>query len=505
MIGSSPSFGRASAPKLHVAGIGASAGGLEAMLPMFAQMRPNGRLAYVVAQHMAKDGHDELVVRLMNRESTLPVVLGREGDSLQADTVYVIPSGKDGTVTGGTLSLHEPAPTNLSTPSVNTLFSSIAESGRGNAIGIVLSGTGSDGVAGCRALKAHGGLTIAQDPAECKFNGMPNAAIQAKLVDQVLPVAAIGETIAGRYPGAVIVAPPKVRFSVASTATVQAVVAPENRELTQLIGLIHHATAIDFSSYKEETLLRRVERRKATLGIATAEQYLALIRRQPEELHTLQHLFLVSVSSFFRDRASFAELERSLAAAIAAKAAGEPLRVWVPGCASGEEPYTLAILLCELLDKSAGRDGLRDQRNRPNPVSIIGTDLNPEALDMARAGVYRQTAFREMDDVLRERYFIAKGQHYEVGPALRELVQFEQRDVLTGTPKSLAANLDLVSCRNLLIYMKSHLQDQLITSFHRALAPQGLLFIGQSESLGLVGNSLFAPIDHYHRLFRRRH
>jgi chemotaxis protein methyltransferase CheR/two-component system CheB/CheR fusion protein len=479
------------ATRLHVAGVGASAGGLEAMLPMFAQMRPTGRVTYVVAQHMAKDGHDELVVRLINRESALPVVLAQQGERLKADMVYVIPSGKDGTVNGTTLELHEPAPGNLSTPSVNTLFSSIAASRGDSAIGIVLSGTGYDGVAGCRALKARGGLTIAQEPGEAKFNGMPSAAIDAHLVDRVLPAGSIGGTLAELFPGMAML-PPRMAIPQATGAptakTVDDEPATENRELAILIPLVHKATGIDFSSYKEETLLRRLEKRMATLGIATRQDYLALARSQPEELKTLQHLFLVSVSSFFRDRESFHVLKMSLAKLVAGKPASEPIRVWVPGCASGEEPVTLAILLKEL----AGQ----------RPVEITATDLNPEALAIAREGVYRQTAFKEMEAALRERYFTPKGQHFALKPDILASIRYEQRDVLSGTPP---ANLDLVSCRNLLIYMKSHLQDKLIKSFHTALRSQGLLFIGQSESLSFVGNSLFVSIDHYHRLFRRRH
>ncbi len=477
---------------LIIAGIGASAGGLEAMLQMFSQLRLTGRIAYVVAQHMAHDGHSELVVRLISRESALPVLLARDMERLLADTVYVIPSGRDGIVTGNTLKLRDPGPANISTPSVNTLFTSIAESGRKQAVGIVLSGTGYDGVVGCRAIKAHGGLTIAQEPAEARFNGMPVAAIEAGVVDKVLPVDAICVMLAERFPGKAA-APSPLKTPVSLPPAV-AITAPpaENRELDQLLRLVHQATKIDFSSYKEETLLRRIERRKETLGITSFEQYLALVRRQPEELHIIQHLFLVSLSSFFRDRASFNELDRSLAGLLAEKGEGEPIRVWVPGCASGEEPYTLAIIISELLG----------ERCRRHAVQIIGTDLNPEALEMARAGIYRQTAFKEMNEGMRDRYFTARGQHFEIGTELRGMVCFEQRDVLTGPPDG--EPLDLVSCRNLLIYMKSNLQDQLIKSFHRALRPQGLLFIGQSESLSFIGNSLFTAIDHYHRLFRRR-
>ena len=482
---------------LHIAGIGASAGGLEAMLPMFAGLRPTGRVAYVVAQHMAKDGHDELVVRVIGRESALPVLLAQGGETLKADTIYVIPSGSDGTVDNGMLQLQPPAPSHLSTPSVNTLFTSIANSSRGKGIGIVLSGTGSDGVAGCRALRAQGGLTIAQEPSEAKFDGMPMAAIDAKLVDQILPVKAMGDRLAERFPDIRVAIPPKPVQPISAINHTPTAPADSsgNPELMVLLKRVQHATGIDFSSYKEETLLRRLEKRISTVGLATLADYLTLTSRDPEELKTIQHMFLVSVSSFYRDRASFLELERNIASALTDKPAGEPVRVWVPGCASGEEPYTLAMIFCELLST------LR----KNHPVQIIGTDLNPEALALANVGNYRVTASKEMELSLRERYLITHGQHVEVSPALREMVHFERRDVLAGPPPELGSGLDLVSCRNLLIYMKSTLQDQLITSFHSALRPQGLLFIGQSESLGFIGNSLFAPIDHYHRLFRRRH
>lgn len=468
------------------------------MLPMFAGMRPTGRIAYVVAQHMAKNGHDELVVRLIGRESALPVVLARDGDQLVADTVYVIPSGRDGHVTGVTMRLDAPDAGHLSTPSVNALFTSIAMTRRDKAIGIVLSGTGSDGVAGCRAIKSQGGLTLAQEPLDAKFDGMPRAAIDASTVDHVLPAKEIGAMLAGLFPGkpAPGWCPPNTGPAMLARALAErspdyadpALVDPGYQELQRLLPQIHKATGIDFSSYKEDTLLRRLEKRKSTLGITSAEAYQDLIRLRPEELKALQHIFLVSVSSFFRDRESFQVLRTALASLVSGKPRGDPVRVWVPGCASGEEPVTLAILLREL--------------SAHHPVEIVASDLNPEALALAREGVYRQTAFKEMDSALRDRYFKPKGQHYLVNEDIKAGIRYEQHDVLGGDPP---ANLDLVSCRNLLIYMKSHLQDKLIKQFHTALRSQGLLFIGQSESLSFVGNSLFVPIDHYHRLFRRRH
>jgi len=448
----------------------------------------------VIAQHMANDGHSELVARLIQRESALPVILVDKTWQLRADTVYMIPAGMDGLVSAATVKLTEPGAGNISTPSVNTLFRSIAENCGSNAIGIVLSGTGSDGVAGCRAIRAAGGLTLVQEPTEAKYAGMPEAVISAGLADQVVSVETVGEQLAARFPGvpapAVTVSPKDIIG--AEESDEGAISSAERRELEMLQRQILEATGIDFSSYKEETLLRRLEKRKSVVRVTTADAYQALIRREPRELHVLQHLFLVSMSSFFRDRDSFLSLERALAARIVDKREGVPVRVWVPGCASGEEPYTLAVILCELLGSC----------RQLHPISITATDLNTEALAMARAGSYPRTAFQEMDAALRDRYFIRKGEHFEVTPELQACVRFEQRDVLTGTPP---AELDLVSCRNLLIYMKSHLQDQLIKRFHQALLPGGLLFLGQYESLTFLGNSLFAPIDQYNRLFQRRH
>lgn len=479
---------------MHIAGIGASAGGLEAMLPMCARLRPTGRIAYVIAQHMAHDGHSELVARLIQRESLLPVILVNKAVRLQADTIYMIPAGKDGQVRSDTLSLSEPVSGNISTPSVNVLLQSIAESCGGNAIGIVLSGTGSDGVTGCRAIRSAGGLVLAQEPAEAKYSGMPAAVIDAGLADLVMPVEELGERLAARFPGTA--APPATvapRPVVVQAETGESEISDlQRRELEQLQRQVLEATGIDFSSYKEETLLRRLEKRKSAVGAKTADEYQALIRRNPHELHSLQHLFLVSMSSFYRDRDSFLSLERALAARIVDKREGAPVRVWVPGCASGEEPYTLAIILSELL----GSD------RRSHPIAITASDLNAEALDRARAGSYPRTALQEMDVALQDRYFVRKGQHFEVTAELKAYVNFEQRDVLSGTPPG---ELDLVSCRNLLIYMKSHLQDQLVKCFHQALLPGGLLFLGQYESLTFLGNSLFAPIDQFNRLFQRRH
>lgn len=452
------------------------------MTQLLSSLSENGRVAYVIAQHMAKDGHDELVLRLLNHKSRLKVIKARAGERLEPDRIYLIPSGFNGMVQEGFIQLFPPAPEHISSPSVNVLFVSLAKDMGDRAIGIVLSGAGSDGVAGCKAIKANGGLILVQDPQSAPYSGMPLAAIQATAVDEVLEPEAIAHYLVTMFSTGPAALP---RFASSGSRPVA------NRHLPALLQNVFEATGIDFSSYKEETLLRRIDRRMTALKITSFEQYQAYIMQYPDELKTLRHLFLVSLSSFFRDSQAFAVLKKHLAETVGQKTPGETIRIWIPGCASGEECYTFAILLNEILGESFNRFKIR----------IIGSDLNPEALAIAHSGIYRQTAFKETEPQILARYFEAKGQHYQVTKPIREACEFIREDVVSVNAPE---NLDIVSCRNLLIYMKGNLQDQLFKKFHRALLPQGLLFIGQSENIGVLGNTLFVPLDHYHRLYRRK-
>lgn len=470
---------------LYIVGIGASAGGLDSMLSLFAKLKTNGRMTYIVAQHMAHDAHSELIVRLLNRESALPVLLAEKSQTLQADTIYLIPAGCNGHLDNGLLLLQPPDENSLSIPSVNALFDSIAKSAGTLAVGIVLSGTGRDGTAGCLAIKSLGGRTIAQDPASTKFNGMPSNAIEAKAVGDALSIDGIADSLNQLFVGE-----PK-QASLKPVSSVSGIAEIGHEDLQKLLVMVLEATGTDFSGYKEETLLRRLHKRLSTLGLDAFSAYFNYILRHPDELHILQHLFLVSLSSFFRDRDSFCRLEAAIAELLKTKKKGDVVRFWVAGCASGEEVFSLAIIVSEILG----------QRLQDFAVTIIGTDINPEALQVAEQGLYRQTAFREMKPDLLRRYFEEKGHHYQVHESLRRLCRFELQNLIQ-TPA--LSELDLISCRNLLIYLKSQLQDRIFRSFHTALRPHGLLFVGQAESIGIVGNTLFYPVDHYHKIYRRR-
>jgi chemotaxis methyl-accepting protein methylase len=470
---------------LHIVGIGASAGGLDAMEKLFSKLLPSGRVAYVIAQHMAKDGHSGLVTRMLNRQSPLPVVEATDGGLIEPDKVYLIPSGYDGEVKNGRIYLLPPAPEHLSTPSVNFLFASIARDYGKRSIGIVLSGAGSDGTAGCRAIKTGGGRTIVQAPQSAQYTGMPSAVIRAGAADAEMDVEGIARRLTDMFPPS-----PSVRAAALQPAAA-ASPASLNPHLTTLLQRVFDATGVDFTSYKEETLQRRLDRRLAALKIGSGEQYLQYTQQNPLELTILQRLFLVSLSSFFRDSGAFALVEKYLTELVRQKNPGDTVRIWAPGCASGEECYTFAIMLAEILGENFAKFN----------ISILGSDLSPEALAFAQEGVYRQTAFKETDPKILKGYFEQKGRQYHVSQSIRAVCEFMKQDVASAKAPD---NLDVISCRNLLIYMKSNLQDQLFKKFHQALLPNGLLFIGQSENIGLTGTTLFTPIDHYHRLYRRR-
>jgi len=470
---------------LHIVGIGASAGGLEAMEELFSNLVPSGRAAYIIAQHMAKDGHSELVTRMLNRRSPLPVVEAADGDPIQPDKVYLIPSGTDGEVKNGRIHLLPPAREHLSTPSVNFLFASIAGEYGKRSVGIVLSGAGSDGAAGCRAIKTGGGKTIVQAPHSARHTGMPSAVVRAGAADAQMDIEEIARHLTDMFP------PSQPVRVAASPPAASAPPVPSNPHLATLLQRVFDATGVDFTSYKEETLQRRLDQRLAKLKIDSLEHYLQYTRQDPGELNILQRLFLVSLSSFFRDREAFALAEKHLTELVGQKKTGDSVRVWVPGCASGEECYTFAIMLSELCG-----DNFTNDR-----VSILGSDLSPEALAFAREGIYPQSAFKETDPKILKRYFEHTGQRYSVVQRIRAVCDFVKQDVTSAKAPD---DLDVISCRNLLIYMKSDLQEHLFKKFHQALLPKGLLFIGQSENIGLLGNSLFTPIDHYHRLYRRK-
>jgi two-component system CheB/CheR fusion protein len=458
-----------------VVGLGASAGGLEALSQFLEAVPPDANLAFVVVQHLDRH-HPSLLPELLARRTQLRVEAARDGAALEPGLVLVAPPDTLVTVRDGRVQVG-PAPATAPRLGVDALFRSLAEAAGEDAVAVVLSGAGSDGVLGARAVKERGGLVLAQDPSTAAHAGMPREAIEAGVVDLVLePRLMPARLLASGHPWSGAGAGAEARAEAEVAAALPAV-------CEALRGVTSH----DFSGYKRSTLQRRVTRRLHLRGVA-AEDYPALLRRDPEEAQRLQKDLLICVTEFFRDPAAFEALAGHLLPLLAAKEPRAPVRVWVPGCASGEEAYSLAILLREALAASGER-----------PLQIFATDLDPQRIAIARQGRYPASIAAQVGPKRLARWFVRDGEGWAVSPALRELCAFSTHSLVRDPPFS---GLDLVSCRNVLIYLAPELQRRVVRLFHYALRPGGLLFLGPSESPGAHAD-LFLLTDERHRILRR--
>jgi two-component system, chemotaxis family, CheB/CheR fusion protein len=466
-----------------VVGVGASAGGLAAFEAFFdglpADVDPG--MAFVLVQHLAPD-HDSLLSELLGHRTRLTVVEATDGVHVRPDVVYAIPPNRDIALRGGALHLLDPAaPRGLRLP-IDSFFRSLAEDQGARAVCVVLSGAGSDGTEGARAVKTAGGLVVVQRPDTAAFDPMPRSVIAAGLADLVLPP---GEMIPRLLDDAAL--PRRERRSV--DAPVGAAVAAS---LPALLALLRQGTAHDFSQYKTSTVGRRVERRMAANHIAAPEDYRRFCRQSPAELDALFRDLLIGVTQFFRDPEEFATLEGAVMPRLfARRAPGAAVRAWVPACSTGEEPYSIAMLMREQIE--AAEFDARAQ--------VFATDLDPRAVAFARAGRYPASVGDDLTPERLARFFHRTDSGaLRVEKRLRDLVIFSEQDVLKDPPFS---RLDLISCRNLLIYLSPEAQGRLLRLFHYALVPGGFLFLGNSESLGDVGDR-FVAVDRHARLFQRR-
>lgn len=460
---------------IHYVGIGASAGGLEALRPFVAALIPNGSNVYIVAQHMSPD-HKSLMVELLARETGLRVAEATNNLVPSPDTIYVAPPNADVTVSSGRLRISNPINTIGPKPSVDRFFISLAEDQEDMAIGIVLSGTGSDGARGIKAIKAAGGITIAQDPKTAKYDSMPLAALRAGGADLSLPPQEIAEQLA-----AIVLRP---------RPFIPDAVEPPASNVPAILRQVAAHTGTDFSNYKDATISRQILRRMAALQIRDLDAYAEHISLHKDELAELASNFLICVTSFFRDPEAFESLRTAVREILAKKQPGDEIRIWAPGCATGEEVYSLAILLSEELG------GKREQYK----IQIFATDINDDAIAAGRAGVFPEAALSGLPGDLVERYFMAKDGQYRVDPSLRDLILFARHDLVQDPP---FVRLDLVSCRNLLIYFKPDLQERVMKVFHYSLRPHALLFLGKSESVGRLGG-IFSEKDRRAKIFQRR-
>ncbi|MCM8637403.1 EAL domain-containing protein [Accumulibacter sp.] len=458
-----------------IIGIGASAGGLEALSLLLPGLPKNLGLSYVVVQHLSPT-YRSMMSQLLGRETTMPVRDIEDGMSPEPNTVYITPPNRNLTLLSGHFRLVEPARESMPKPSVNRFFASLAEEIGESTIGIILSGTGSDGAAGIHAIKAAGGFTFAQDPETAKYSGMPQSAIDTGSVDWILPPENMGAEIS------LIV----LNRGLIPVAT-QAATAPAT--LKTLLGKVRSRTKVDFSQYKEPTLWRRIERRMAANHVSTLHDYLQVVDRTPVELDKLCKDILISVTAFFRDTDAFARLDKVVAEILGGKQPGDDIRVWVAGCATGEEAYSLAILFSERL--GAAFDQYR--------LQIFATDIDLDAMALARRGVFAASSLAHMDRGRIRAHFTPHGDRYEINKNLRDVVIFARQDLVQDPP---FLRLDLVSCRNVLIYFQSELQARLLSVFHYALNPGGYLFLGKSEGI-FQQEALFGVVDKDGRLYRR--
>lgn len=461
-----------------IIGVGASAGGLEALRTLVASIKDLSQATVVVVQHLSPQ-HRSMLADLISRETSIAVKEVQDRTTPEANTIYITPPNKNILAKNGQLILRPPSADAGPKPSVNLFFESLAEEYGDRAAGVILSGTGSDGARGMRAIKAAGGITFAQSVSSAKYDGMPSAAIESGAVDLVADADAIGAEI---------------------SRITQYIVHDEKSHgdrphgtgdpYQSCLARVKAEFGADYSLYKPSTVRRRLHRRMLACGVETLEQYDKILAHSTKEVAALFEDVLISVTSFFRDPGAFTDLAKHLQTHLKKCDYHDGLfRVWVPGCATGEEVYGIAMLVNDVLHKK----GLKCR------LQLFATDLSEKALSVARKAVYPESALGKMPKALKERYFSPHDDGYQVKKVLRDQVVFARQDILKDPP---FLKLDLISCRNLLIYFRPDAQDRIFKLFHYSLNPDGILFLGKSESVG-KHERYFRTISQKSRIFAR--
>lgn len=491
----------APASPFPLVGLGASAGGIRALQTFFEQMPAESGMAFVVIMHLSPDYESNLAQILQNR-TAMPVVQVTEPIAVAPNRVYVIPPSKHLILQEGHIHLVEPQQAAGKRLAVDLFFRTLAATYGPRAIAIVLSGIDGDGSIGIKHIKEQGGLTLAQEPAEAEFDSMPRFAIKTGMVDWVLPAAQMPARLLEFLNNETRMhIPPEEPQSEADAQAedlnsggppvVQKVASAGDEEaLIEVLRFVRAQTGHDFTHYKRATILRRVARRMQVNLLEDIPSYLSFLQAQPEEAVALLHDLLISVTNFFRDAPAFAALEGHIPQLFADKAESEQVRVWVAGCATGEEAYSVAMLLAEHADRLEAPPG----------IQVFATDLDANAILAARGGLYPAAIEADVSPERLQRFFQREESGYRIKQELRERVLFSVHNVLKDAPFS---RLDLVTCRNLLIYLNRDAQETVFNLFHFALRTGGLLFLGSAESIS-DGHMLFAPLDRKYRLFVRR-
>jgi len=456
-----------------IAGLGASAGGLEALEQFFRHAPSDSGMAFVLVSHL-DPSHASILTEILQRTTAMPVVEAQDQMKVMPNSVYVIPPNRDMAIFHGALQLSVPEQPRGQRMPIDSFLRSLAEDQGEQAIGIILSGTGTDGTLGLRAILGMGGISLVQDPATAKYDGMPNSAIQAGYATHVLPVEKMPEMLqSGR---SALHQPPLAP---------ELVISGMNRILMQL----RSATGHDFSQYKKSTIVRRIERRMSMHNIEDREVYARYLKEHPAEIKLLFKELLINVTNFFRDPEAFAALKQYILPQLFAdKPEDYVFRVWVAGCATGEEAYSIAILLREFMNET----------HREFKIQLYATDLNEDAIAVARAGIYPPNIVQDVQPERLRHFFVKEDTGYRVKKNIREMVVFATQNIIKDPPFT---KLDLLSCRNLMIYLEPELQNRLIPAFHYALKPGGVLFLSPSESIGNYPE-LFAPLNRKWKFYR---
>jgi len=474
---------RESSRPFPIVGIGASAGGLEALELFLANVPADSGMAFVIVQHLDPT-HKGIMAELLQRGTSMPVFQVKDRMRVEANCVYVIPPNKDMSILHGVLHLLDPlAPRGLRLP-IDFFFRALADDQQEHSIGVILSGMGSDGTLGLRAIKEKAGVVFVQEPASAKFDGMPRSAIEAGLADVIAPVEALPGKI-GAYLQHVplITKPGRPDEYTAQSA------------LEKVVILLRGQTGHDFSLYKKSTVYRRIERRMGLHQIDKIANYVRFLQENPQEVELLFRELLIGVTSFFRDPEAWEQLKAEvLPALLAGGASNQALRAWIPACATGEEAYSLAILFKETLEAQNSRKPAQNIT-----LQIFATDLDQQAIEKAREGVFPANIAADVSAKRLDRFFVKVERGYQVAKSIRETVIFAPQNIIMDPP---FPKLGLLSCRNLLIYLTPELQKKLLPLFHYSLNPGGFLFLGNAETVGNFTN-LFAPLAGKTRLYRR--
>ncbi len=460
---------------IPIVGVGASAGGLAALTALLKALPAHSGLAFVLIQHLDPQ-HPSALTQLLSKATSMPVREVTDGVAVQPDHVYVIPPNKSMIVRGGALRLTPRERTPAPHHPIDEFYSALAREKGNAAIGVILSGSGSDGTVGLREIKAEGGVTFAQEPKTAEWPAMPMSAIAAGAVDFVLPPKRIAAELArvGRHP-----------------YLLDHKEAPEGDGLEKIYKMVRSASGADFRYYKQHTVRRRIARRMALRKITSLGKYAQFLQQNPVEAEALAEDIFIHVTGFFRDPECFQALRQLVFPQLLLKRpVDHPIRIWVPGCSTGEEVYSIAILLLEDLGPRAARV----------EIQMFGTDISERAIERARAGIYSEASVHGLSPARLKRFFVRADHGYQINKEVRDLCVFARHDLASDPPFS---KLDLISCRNVLIYMGPVLQKRVLGVFRYALKPGGFLFLGKSEAISTYSD-IFAAEDHSHKIFSRK-